>query len=65
MNGRAVSVHRADYCLRGVEVPRGHSTVEFTFKPRSLYRGFYLALVGLLILCGLLAKRLISTGGRR
>lgn len=65
VNGRAVSVHRADYCLRGVEVPRGHSAVEFTFKPRSLYRGCYLALVGLLILCGLLGKRLISTGGRR
>lgn len=33
IDGQAVPIYRVDYTLRGVEIPAGKHTIEFTFKP--------------------------------
>ena len=55
VDGRTAPIHRANHTFRGVVVPEGTHTVEFTFRPRELYTGFYIYLAGfgLLALYGL------------
>ena len=65
VNGRRTPIARADYCFRGVEVPRGPSTVLFSFEPRSFRTGLYLAALGGLVLFGLLASGVRRKGDAR
>jgi hypothetical protein len=55
VDGRAVPIHRTNHTFRGVVVPQGTHTVEFTFRPAELRTGFtiYLAGFGLLAAYGL------------
>jgi hypothetical protein len=39
VNGAPAPIERANYAFRAVEVPAGHSRVEFTYAPRSLRLG--------------------------
>lgn len=50
VNGKGKEILRADYSFRAVELPNGKSTIEFYYSPQSLYLGFYIAGVGLLLL---------------
>jgi hypothetical protein len=66
VNGERVEILPANHTFRGVVVPAGEHTVEFTFRPARLYTGFYLYVGGwavLLIVIGWTALRLRS--GRR
>ncbi len=64
VNGKPMPVHEVDYCLRGVEVPKGRSTVRFSFEPQSFRNGLYLAGLGGLLLLGLAAHDFRRRGGR-
>lgn len=46
VDGRETPIIRTNHTLRGVVVPAGTHTVEFTFRPGDLYTGFYLYLAG-------------------
>lgn len=63
IDGREAPIIRTNHTLRGVVVPQGTHTVEFTFHPDDLYTGFYLYLAGF----GLLAAYavLLLVRGRR
>jgi hypothetical protein len=54
VGGAPTEVFRTNHTFRGVVVPAGEQTVEFTFRPRPLYTGLYLYLGGwtLLVLYG-------------
>ena len=65
IEGKLVTVHRVNYCFRGVVVPKGRYTVVFSFEPRSLRNGLLLAFSGLLIVASTaLVSGLRSRGGR-
>jgi hypothetical protein len=51
VDGMETPVHRTDYNLRGVFVPRGSHHVEVRFQPRTVTRGAWISLASLL-LCG-------------
>ncbi|MGA2242425.1 MAG: hypothetical protein ABSH11_10380 [Verrucomicrobiota bacterium] len=51
-NGRPVPVLRANYAVRGVVVPAGTGTLEFTYKPASLILGLWLAGLAVITLAG-------------
>jgi hypothetical protein len=48
VDGRSAPIERVDYLLRGVRVPAGSHTVEFTYEPASWRAGWILSLVALL-----------------
>jgi hypothetical protein len=54
IGGEPAEVLLTNHTFRGVVVPAGEQTVEFTFRPRPLYTGLYLYLAGwaLLVLYG-------------
>jgi hypothetical protein len=52
IDGRDVSLYRADYAIRGVLVPAGEHTVRFDYRPRSFYLGAGISLVSLLVMVG-------------
>lgn len=43
VNGAAVPILRANHALRGVQLPAGTSTVEFSYEPASFRNGLWLA----------------------
>ena len=49
LDGRSVPIVHANYSLRGVELPAGHSTVVMSYKPASLIWGLRLSLAGCVI----------------
>ncbi|HEU0300559.1 MAG TPA: YfhO family protein, partial [Longimicrobium sp.] len=50
VDGREVPIHRTNHTFRGVVVPQGEHTVEFTFRPAQLRTGFTLYLAGFALL---------------
>jgi hypothetical protein len=46
VNGNPVRVYRANYAFRGVIVPKGKSTVIFTYLPKSFYTGLAISILG-------------------
>jgi uncharacterized membrane protein YfhO len=48
IDGRLVETLRVDYNLRGVALPAGEHTVEFVFRPKSVFIGLGLSLVTLM-----------------
>lgn len=48
VDGEEVPIERVDYLLRGVVVPAGTHTVEFTYEPASFRAGWIIAVLGLL-----------------
>ncbi len=64
IDGREAPIIRTNHTLRGVVVPQGTHTVEFTFRPGDLYTGFYLYLAGFGLLAAY-AVFLLVRGRRR
>lgn len=48
INGRVSKIFRTDYSFRGVVVPKGDSTIVFSYMPESFIIGTYLFMVGIL-----------------
>lgn len=64
LDGEQVSIHRVDYLLRGVHVPKGEHTLVMRFEPQSHYVGLWISggttvLVygGILLLLGVRMRR--------
>jgi len=49
VNGKPTTVYKADFAFRGVVLPKGESTVVFTYAPKSFQTGVVLSLFALLI----------------
>ena len=52
VDGAETPLYRANHTFRGVRVPAGAHTVEFTFDPADLRIGFIVHVVGMLLLLG-------------
>jgi uncharacterized membrane protein YfhO len=65
VDGREVPVLRANHSFRGVVVPAGAHTVEFTFRPVELVTGLYIhvATMAMLALYGLYLLVRMRRGG--
>ncbi|HYW10232.1 MAG TPA: YfhO family protein [Longimicrobium sp.] len=65
VDGREVPVLRANHAFRGVVVPAGAHTVEFTFRPAELVTGLYIhiATMAILALYGLFLLVRMRRGG--
>ncbi|MBW3656415.1 MAG: YfhO family protein, partial [Gemmatimonadetes bacterium] len=50
VDGRETPIYRTNHTFRGLVVPAGTHTVEFTFRPAALYTGFYIHLASLAVL---------------
>jgi hypothetical protein len=50
VDGEAAHIFSTNYIQRGVFVPAGNSTIEFRYRPASLYRGAGVSLAALLLL---------------
>jgi Bacterial membrane protein YfhO len=60
VDGKSTPVERVDYVVRGVKVPAGAHTVEFTYEPSSWRAGWIvslLALLAILAAAGIGARR--------
>jgi hypothetical protein len=51
LDGREVRIYQTDYALRGVFVPAGEHTVEFTFAPTSLRVGASVSALAFAAIC--------------
>jgi uncharacterized membrane protein YfhO len=58
VDGEHADLQRVDHAFRGVAVPAGASAVVFSYNPGSLRTGAWLAVVGILLLVGMLAWHL-------
>lgn len=45
IDGKEADIHRVDYVLRGLAIPKGKHTIEFTFEPQVVKTGSTIALV--------------------
>jgi uncharacterized membrane protein YfhO len=52
VDGASVHLYRTDYALRGVQVPAGAHLVRFEFHPATLYYGFLVSGLSLLLFIG-------------
>jgi hypothetical protein len=52
VNGETTPILRTNHTFRGVTVPAGQSEVVFTFRPGRMLVGFWIYLVGMLLLGG-------------
>ena len=57
VNGKPAELMRANHAFRLVEVPAGHSEVEFRYRPRSVYIGAVISLATLVALLGWAVRR--------
>ena len=64
VDGKAASIERVDYVLRGVSIGPGHHTIVMRYQPASWRIGWILSLVALLALLGALASVWIGTRRR-
>ena len=68
LNGKPVTVLRANHAIRGVMVPAGSGTLEFRYEPATFAWGLTLASLASLALviwvAGILWKRRVSSSGR-
>jgi hypothetical protein len=64
VDGRETPIVRTNHTFRGVVVPAGNHTVEFTFRPAALYTGFYLYLAGFALLALYAVFLLVRHRGR-
>jgi uncharacterized membrane protein YfhO len=55
VDGKSADIERVDYLLRGVVVPAGTHTVEFSYEPASWRAGWILSGLSLLALVGVAA----------
>ncbi len=55
IDGESAEILQVNYILRGLEIPAGEHTIEFTFEPAAYYTGNTIMLIGslLLLLLGL------------
>jgi hypothetical protein len=53
VDGRPATLERVNYLTRGVVVPAGHHTVEFSYAPLSFRVGWILSVLGIVALLGL------------
>jgi hypothetical protein len=51
-NGKPMPILRANYAIRGVVIPAGNGTLEFIYKPASLFLGLWLAGLAVIVLAG-------------
>jgi hypothetical protein len=65
VNGQPAEVVLANHTFRGVAVPQGDSTIEFEFRPASLYTGLYITVGGFLLLIGFGVFELVRSRRRR
>ena len=52
VDGRSAPIERVDYLLRGVRVPPGSHTVEFSYEPASWRAGWIVSLLALIAIVG-------------
>jgi hypothetical protein len=66
VDGRSTPVERVDYLLRGVRVPAGDHTVEFSYRPTSWRIGWIVSLLALLAIlaAAALGRRRARRAGR-
>ena len=57
VDGKSVTVVRANYALRGICLPAGDHEVVFRFEPGMLRVGIVLSVIGLLIVAAIIVKR--------
>lgn len=64
VDGEEAPIFRANYVLRGMEVPAGNHTITFTFHPRSYFVGNKISLASsillLLLVAGILGKEFLQ-----
>ena len=66
VDGRFVETLRVDYNLRGAMLPAGQHTVEFVYRPKSVYLGAFLSLfAGALLTAGVMIDRRYLAANRR
>ncbi len=53
IDGKETAIIRADYLLRAIKIPHGIHTIEFHFRPKSFTTGNNIALVGSVLVWGL------------
>jgi len=56
IDGKPVSLHRADYDFQAVLVPDGEHVVKFYYWPKSLTYGIYVMLLGIGLMVGIIVK---------
>ena len=61
IDGRSVTIHRADQLFQSVTVPAGRHHVSFTYRPRYVLWGFAACLLGLGALVGAPLRRRLRT----
>ena len=44
IDGELTNIHRVNYLLRGVNVPKGKHDIELKFNPKVVYRGQIISL---------------------
>lgn len=55
IDGKLTNIHRVDYLLRGVHVPKGKHIVELKFNPKVVYRGQIISLWAFIVFLILIA----------
>ncbi|MEZ4854538.1 YfhO family protein [Flavobacterium sp.] len=55
IDGKQTPIYNVDYVLRGIYIPAGNHTVEFTFKPEVVQKGSIIALLSSVIMILLIA----------
>lgn len=64
VSGAPATVERADYFLRGVRVPAGHSEVHWRYRPLSFLVGGWTSLLAWLVALGLTLAQAAASRGR-
>ena len=50
IDGKESSIFKVDYTLRGMQIPKGKHTIEFTFEPQVVKTGSTIALISFIIM---------------